>query len=210
MSVEQKRALRIAGGVRRSQPGASVGFPAPDEASGVEDSASGLVFGLLLLILNDTSSAEEVLLQVYEEVRLNAAHFEKSRENVLTWLITITHRQALERLCSSSEDQRFAVSVGLASAPGGRQPRSFGISKSAHRRLVAASLDRLSPAERKMIELAYFSRMSTLEIALKLRQSPDAVKAGLQHGISQLYILFTNRESLVGSRTAEQVSGNAG
>ena len=61
-----------------------------------------------------------------------------------------------------------------------------------------------------MIELAYFSRMSTLEIALKLRQSPDAVKAGLQHGISQLYILFKNRESLVGSRTAEQVSGNAG
>jgi hypothetical protein len=43
-----------------------------------------------------------------------------------------------------------------------------------------------------MIELTYFSRMSPRAIAMKLRQSPDSVRSGLQYGISQLYQLFKN------------------
>jgi DNA-directed RNA polymerase specialized sigma24 family protein len=89
--------------------------------------------------------------------------------------------------------QQFAVSVGLAIPPGSGQVRRFGISKSAHRRLVGATLDALSPMERKMIELAYFSRMTPHAIAMTLRQSPDHVRGALQYGISQLYNLFKNR-----------------
>lgn len=44
-----------------------------------------------------------------------------------------------------------------------------------------------------MIELAYFSRMTPRAIAMRLRQSPDTVKTGLQYGISQLYNLFKNQ-----------------
>jgi RNA polymerase sigma-70 factor (ECF subfamily) len=155
------------------------------------DATSGLLFGLLLLILGDTATAEEVLLEVYAEVRQHAGHFDKNHESLLTWLITIAHRRALEHLCSSSEDQQIVVSVGLAD-PQGSGEVHFGISKSAHRRLVGATLDALSPAERKMIELAYFSRMTQRAIAMKLRQSPDTVKIGLQYGISKLYNLFKN------------------
>jgi RNA polymerase sigma-70 factor (ECF subfamily) len=106
---------------------------------------SGLLFGLLLLILSDTATAEEVLLQVYAEVRERAGRFDKSHESLLTWLVTIAHRRALEYLCSSSGDQQFLVSVGLAVAPAPGQLSRFGISKSAHRRLVSATLDTLSP-----------------------------------------------------------------
>ena len=157
------------------------------------DATSGLLFGLLLLILGDTATAEEVLLEVYAEIRQHAARFDKNHESLLTWLITIAHRRALEHLCSSSEGQQFAVSVGLAAPLGSGQVRRFGINKSAHRRLVGASLDALSPLERKMIELAYFSRMTPHAIAMKLRQSPDHVRTALQYGILQLYNLFKNR-----------------
>ena len=160
------------------------------------DAPSGLLFGLLLLILGDTTTAEEVLLEVYAEVRQHAALFDRNDENLLTWLITIAHRCALEHLCSSSEDRQFAVSVGLANPPGTGPARRFCISKSAHRRLVGATLDALSPAEQKVIELTYFSRMTPRAIAMKLRQSPDNVKTGLQYGVSQLYKLFKNPDFL--------------
>jgi RNA polymerase sigma-70 factor (ECF subfamily) len=161
--------------------------------AGFYTATSGLLFGLLLLILSDTATAEEVLVEVYAEVREHAARFDKNHESLLNWLVTIAHRRALERLCSNSGDQQFLISVGLAVAPASSQLHHFGISKSAHRRLVSATLDALSPAERKMIELAYFSRMTPGAIANKLRQSPDAVKTGLQYGISQLYNLFKNQ-----------------
>ncbi len=159
------------------------------------EATSGLLFGLLLLILGDTATAEVVLLEVYAEVRQHAGRFDKNHESLLTWLITIAHRRALEHLCSSSGDQQFAVSVGLA-GQGSGQAHRFGTSKSAHRRLVGATLDALSPAERKMIELAYFSRMTPRAIAIRLQQSPDTVKTGLQYGISQLYNLFKNQRFL--------------
>ena len=158
------------------------------------DATSGLVFGLLLLILGDTDKADEVLVEVYAEVKERAAHFDKNQESLLAWLITIAHRQALEHLFLSNGDQ-FEVSIGLAGPPGSGRARRFGISRPAHRRLVGAALSGLSPAERKMIELTYFSQMSSRAIATKLQESPDTVRTGLQHGILQLYHLFKNRES---------------
>lgn len=154
------------------------------------DATSGLLFGLLLLILGETAVAEEVLSEVYAEVKQHASHFDQNQETLLTWLVTIAHRQALERLCSSSADQQFLISVGLAVPLNAGRLRSFVISKGPHRRLVCATLNALSPVEQKMIELAYFSRMTPLEVGMRLRQSPETVKTGLQYGISQLYNLF--------------------
>jgi len=156
------------------------------------DATSGLLFGLLLLMLGDTTTAEEVLLAVYAEVKQSASRFDRNRESLLSWLVTIAHRQALEHLCSSSEDWQFLISVGLAGPPNPGQLYRFGVSKGPHRRLVGATLNALSPVEQKMIELAYFSRMTPLEIGMRLRQSPETVKTGLQYGISKLYNLFKN------------------
>ena len=161
MGLAQRSDLRIVeGGPSNLDPEWLV----PSIAAGDEpavarfyDATSGLLFGLLLLILGDTTTAEEVLLEVYAEVRQHAVLFDRKDENLLKWLITIAHRRALEHLCSSSADRQFAVSVGLASPPSTGQALRFGISKSAHRRLVGATLDALSPSEQKMIELAYFS-----------------------------------------------------
>lgn len=157
---------------------------------------SGLLFGLLLRILGDTATAETVLSRVYEEVRLHATGFDKSGDSLLIWLITITHRRALEHLCSSREDQQFLISVGLATALHSGPEQKAGIRKSAHRRLVGATLSSLSPVERKMIEMAYFSRMTPLAIATKLGESPEVVRTGLQCGILGLYNLFRNYGSL--------------
>lgn len=200
MSLAQRSALRIVEWGPRSLDLEGL---IPSIADGDEravarfyNATSGLLFGLLLLILSDTATAEKVLSEVYADVRQHAARFDKNHESLLTWLITIAHRRALEHLCSSSEDQQFVASVGLADPPRFGQAHRFGISKSAHRRLVGATLDALSPAERKMIELAYFSRMTPGAIAMKLRQTPAAVKTSLQSGISQLYKLFKNQEFL--------------
>src|SRR6476659_3012899 len=64
------------------------------------EATNGLLFGLLLRILGHTQIAEEVLAEVYNEVRRRAALFSKQNERPLTWLLLIAHRCAIERLCS--------------------------------------------------------------------------------------------------------------
>ena len=51
------------------------------------EATNGLLFGLLLRILGHTQTAEEVLSELYEEVRRRAAQFGKQNERPLTWLI---------------------------------------------------------------------------------------------------------------------------
>lgn len=64
------------------------------------------------------------------------------------------------------------------------------MSKSEHQRLVCSTLDSLSPMQRKMIELTYFSGMRPREIAMNLEQPVETVKSGLQHGMLKFYRLF--------------------
>ena len=88
MSLAQRLALRIVnGGPRSLFPEGLVPFIAAGEEPAVArfyEATSGLLFGLLLLILNDMTTAEVVLFEVYAEVRQHAASFDRNHEGLLT------------------------------------------------------------------------------------------------------------------------------
>jgi DNA-directed RNA polymerase specialized sigma24 family protein len=58
------------------------------------------------------------------------------------------------------------------------------------RRLVQAVLDAIPPLHHRMIELAFFSGMTSVEIAKEVGQSPAVVEAELRHSMLQLFGLF--------------------
>ena len=146
---------------------------------------NGLLFGLLLRILRDTGTAEEVLSELYEEVRRRAAQFGKRNERPLTWLILMAHRRAIERLCSHLNTNREKLRTS-----GGKIKSTSSINITEQRRLVQAVLDAIPPLHHRMIELAFFSGMTNLEIAKEVGLSPAAVEAELRHSLLQLFGLF--------------------
>jgi RNA polymerase sigma-70 factor, ECF subfamily len=148
------------------------------------EATNGLLFGLLLRILGHTQTAEEVLSELYEEVRCRAAQFGKQNERPLTWLILMAHRRAIERLCrqlsTNSETLRKSRD----------KTKSTSINITEQRRLVRAALDAIPPLQHRMMELAFFSGMTTLEIAKEVGQSPALVEDGLRYAMLQLFGLF--------------------
>jgi RNA polymerase sigma-70 factor (ECF subfamily) len=151
------------------------------------DATGGLLFGLLLLTLGDTATADSVLTDVYEDVRQRAVRFDRQSERPLTWLITIAHRQALKHLLSG-KSSRYSVIC--------RDRQRLATDFSEDERLVCATLGSLSPAQQNMIELAFFSGMSPRDIAVKIEQPAESVKSGLQYGMLQLYNLFKNPQTV--------------
>jgi RNA polymerase sigma-70 factor (ECF subfamily) len=169
-----------------------VGTLVPWIASGNEaayllffEATNGLLFGLLLRILGHTQTAEEVLAEVYEEVKRRSALLSKRNERPLTWLILIAHRRAIDRLCR----QLTSNSEALRKSEGKAQSIS-SINITEQRRLVRAALDAIPPLHHRMIERAFFSGMTTLEIAKELGQSPAAVEGGIRYAMLQLFTLF--------------------
>lgn len=163
------------------------------------NATSGLLFGLLLHALRDTTTAEEILSRVYTDIRQDAAPFPKRRICLLVWLITIAHWHAMEHLRLSKDNERFAGLVG----PREHSRKSLqkaGMNRLEHQRMVSATLAALSPMQLQMIELAYFSRLAPLEIALRLGQRLETVKVGLQDGMSKLCTLFKSDFPDTGSK----------
>jgi RNA polymerase sigma-70 factor, ECF subfamily len=153
------------------------------------EATNGLLFGLLLRVLGHTQTAEEVLAEVYEEVSRRAALFSKQNERPLTWLILIAHRRAIERLCSelTAKSKTFHKTRGK-SRPTAIPASSINITE--QRRLVRATLEAIPPLQQRMIELAFFSGMTSLEIAKELGQSPVAVEGGIRYAMLQLFGVF--------------------
>lgn len=146
---------------------------------------NGLLFGLLLRILGHTGTAEEVLSELYEEVRRRAARFGKQNERPLTWLILMTHRRAIERLCNQLNTNREKLR-----SRAGKTKSISSINITEQRRLVHAALDAIPPLQHRMIELAFFSGMTNLEIAKEIGQSSAAVEDGIRFAMLQLFGLF--------------------
>jgi RNA polymerase sigma-70 factor (ECF subfamily) len=153
------------------------------------EATNGLLFGLLLHILGHTQTAEEVLAELYEEVRLRAARFSKQNERPLTWLILMAHRRAIERLCG----QLTINSATLRKSEGKTKSTTVlapSINITAQRRLVRAALEAIPPLQHRMIELAFFSGMTSSEIAKELDQSPDVVEGGIRYAMLRFFGLF--------------------
>jgi RNA polymerase sigma-70 factor, ECF subfamily len=140
------------------------------------EATNGLLFGLLLRMLGQTQIAEEVLAELYEEVRQTAPRFRNQNERPLTWLIFIAHRRAIEFLCRKLTYQREIA--------------MWSINITEQRRHIRGAMDSIPDLQQRMVEMAFFSGMSSHEIAKELGQPPEKVEADLRHAILRLFQLF--------------------
>src|SRR5215813_14176559 len=151
------------------------------------DATNRLVYGLVLRVLGDMSSAEEVLLDVYTQVWRQAGSYDASRGAPLAWLTTIARSRAIDRLRSGWQDQRRKESLDvLGDAPAGTASPEETAAESERQRLVREALNLLTPEQREVIELAYYSGLSHSEIAEKLKQPLGTVKTRTRLGMMKL------------------------
>lgn len=151
------------------------------------EATNRLVFGLILRIVIDRATAEEVLLDVYTQVWRQAALYDTNRGAPLAWIMTIARSRAIDRLRSGKHEQQGKEpldAIGELSSLGA-SPEETTVS-SERQRFVRSALDTLSPEQREVIELAYYSGLSHSEIALKLNQPLGTVKTRTRLGMMKL------------------------
>ncbi len=151
------------------------------------DLTNRAVFGLILRILNDRSTAEEVLLDVFSQVWRQAGFYSAQRGTPLAWLMTIARTRALDRLRSGKQEmlRKESLETAAEARSSEKNPEESAISTE-HQRLVRKALAELTPEQRQVIELAYFSGMSQSEISLHLGQPLGTVKTRVRLGMIKL------------------------
>jgi RNA polymerase sigma-70 factor (ECF subfamily) len=151
------------------------------------DSTSRWVYGVALRILTDQMMAEEVTIDVYEQVWRQAASYDLDRGKPLAWLLMLARSRAIDRLRASNQQRQREEPLDLdySSASSIIDPEE-DLLVSEKRRLVQAALASLRPEQREAVELAYFLGLTQSEIAERLQLPLGTVKTRIRLGMIKL------------------------
>ena len=151
------------------------------------DATNRLIYGLILRVLGDAGTAEEVLLDVYTQVWRQAASYDAHRGSPVAWLTTIARSRAIDRLRSGWQTQQRQESLDVITdrETVAASPEEMTM-MSERQRIVWQVMTTLSPEQREVIELAYYSGLSHSEIAAKLGQPLGTVKTRTRLGMMKL------------------------
>ncbi|WP_164515526.1 ECF RNA polymerase sigma factor SigK [Microbacterium sp. 10M-3C3] len=150
------------------------------------DLMSSRVFGLIRRVLVDPSHSEEVLQEVFLEVWQSAGKFAPNRGQGRSWLLTIAHRRAVDRVRSSQASTDRDVRVGFRDIEAPRDDVAENVELRIEGRRVVEALATLPEAQREALTLAYYGGYSQSEIAALVGAPLGTIKTRMRDGLSRL------------------------
>jgi RNA polymerase sigma factor (sigma-70 family) len=130
--------------------------------------------------------AEDCAQEVFARIWQKAALFDSGRGGAAAWLLTLTRNVACNLRAQRTPETGLPEHVEDASA----EPPSVD------RFWVEAALQRLPPAERTALELAYFDDLSQSQIAEAVGAPLGSVKSWTRRGLNRLATLLGEESDL--------------
>jgi len=151
------------------------------------DRHSRIVFALIQRILQQASTSEEVVQDVFLALWRNATQYDQSRGPFVPWLLTLARNRALDQLRLKSERQRRREEQTEELPPAVTMPDFEGsLDEQRRAKRVRELMASLNPQQKRAIELAYFEGLSHSEIANALKEPLGTVKSWIRNGLLRL------------------------
>ncbi|MFT4281987.1 ECF RNA polymerase sigma factor SigK [Microbacterium sp.] len=150
------------------------------------DMMSSRVFGLILRVLVDRAQSEEVLQEVFLEIWQSAGSFAPNRGQGRSWVLTIAHRRAVDRVRSAQAAGERDVRAGMRELNTPAVAVEEQVELRIESRRVARALEALPEAQREALTLAYFGGYSQSEIAALSGTPLGTIKTRMRDGLSRL------------------------
>lgn len=150
------------------------------------DQLSPRVFGLVKRLVRDQAQSEEVTQEIFLEIWQTATRFDPNKGAATTWILTMTHRRAVDRIRSSQSSRDRDIRIGIRD----HNPDYDHVSETIEVRLeherVQKAMLRLTELQRQAVSLAYYGGYSHSEVAEMLSVPIGTVKTRLRDGMIRL------------------------
>jgi RNA polymerase sigma-70 factor (ECF subfamily) len=148
------------------------------------DELAGAVFGLARRVVRDPARAEDVTQEVFLEVWRKAPRFDRSLGKAQTWVMTITHRRAVDAVRRNEshkrQDDRGAPDTVTHDEPADR------VIQDEEQGAVRQCLDTLTDLQLESVRLAYFKGYTYAEVATLLDKPLPTIKTRMRDGLIRL------------------------
>lgn len=159
-----------------------------DEAAFADlyDATSRRLFGLVLRIVRDHAMSEEVTQEVYLDVWRQSARFDPERGSAMSWLMTIAHRSAVDKVRASEASRRRDDAHALTHQDVDFDTTAETAQASLEAQRVRRALATLTDAQRAAVELAYLGGYTHTEVARLLGLPLGTAKTRIRDGLIRL------------------------
>src|SRR5688500_5124377 len=144
------------------------------------------VFTLMVRLTSNRESAEELTVDIFDDMCRTACRYDPSKGTVLGWSMNQARARAIDwlRLEQLQKGPQPASEGGLLiiDAPDYRDVMQFNEQSGRLR----AALTLVTPEERAALEIAFFSELSYTEVAKRLKQPASAIKARIRSALRKL------------------------
>jgi len=148
------------------------------------DRLAASVYGLIRKVLRNPSQAEEVTQEVLLEVWRTASRFDPARGGAATWVLTIAHRRAIDRV--RAEEAATAREQRSAQVPADIDEVAETVEASMDAERLRRCLAGLTELQRESITLAYYGGYSYAQVAALLDAALGTIKTRIRDGLTRL------------------------
>src|SRR5215217_5203491 len=161
------------------------------------DRHSRAAFSLAYRMMGERQAAEDLAQDAFLKVWRSAISYRAERGSVRTWILSIVHNRGIDQIRSHASRRRTQDKIE-ASAPRSQPSEAFAQTwRNSQRDQVREALDTLPPEQLKILELAYFSGYTHVEISELLRLPLGTVKGRMRLGLKKIRDYFESRDATV-------------
>lgn len=150
------------------------------------DLVAGPVFGLVKRVVRDPAQSEEVAQEVLVEVWRLAARFDPERGTGKTWILTMAHRRAVDRVRSEQAASARNATYGSQNQERDHDHVAEAVSAQLEHKQVRRAVEQLTQTQRTALELAYYKGYTHREVAQALDIPLGTAKTRLRDSIIHL------------------------
>ena len=152
-----------------------------------------VAYSLAYRIMGERQAAEDLVQEAFLKMWRAAGSYRVERASVRTWVLSIVRNRGIDHLRSSASRRRTQERVE-AQAPTSQPSEAFAQTwRNSQRQQVREALQGLPPEQLKVLELAYFSGYTHMEIAELLDLPLGTVKGRMRLGLKKIREYFDSR-----------------
>jgi RNA polymerase sigma-70 factor, ECF subfamily len=147
-------------------------------------------FSLAYRMMGERQAAEDLAQDAFLKVWRSASSYRAERGSVRTWILSIVHNRGIDQIRSQASRRRTQDKIE-ASTPRSQPSEAFAQTwRNSQRDQIREALDTLPPEQLKILELAYFSGYTHVEISELLRLPLGTVKGRMRLGLKKIRDYF--------------------
>ena len=158
----------------------------PHALAELYDRYGRVTYSLILRVVRDTGIAEDLVQETFLRVWNRVHGFDAQKGSIGPWLLAVARNRAIDYLRSAGSRERGALELEETSHPALYCDMEKDILTSDKARRVQSAIQKLSPNQRQVIELAYFEGLSQTEMADRMGQPLGTVKTWVRTALKNL------------------------